>query len=66
VKRFFFEKKNQKTFVHLHGAEWLSTVQRVKSLFASFSSEKEESCLLPPAGASAPGDRGVGFRRAQA
>jgi len=30
---FFFEKKNQKTFIHLRMDE---------SLFASFSSEKEE------------------------
>jgi CubicO group peptidase (beta-lactamase class C family) len=36
---FFFEKKNQKTFIH--GAE-----QTDESLFASFSTEKEDSCLL--------------------
>jgi hypothetical protein len=34
---FFFEKKNQKTFTH-------GTVD--KSLFASFSSEKEDSRFL--------------------
>jgi hypothetical protein len=34
---FFFEKKNQKTFVHK---------KMDKSLFASFSSEKEDSSLL--------------------
>mgnify|MGYP000045783380 CR=1 FL=1 len=39
-KKFFFEKKNQKTFIRLGAA------QMDRSLFASFSSEKEESCLL--------------------
>jgi hypothetical protein len=38
-ERFFFEKKNQKTFPRWHPAKG-------ESLFASFSSEKEESCLL--------------------
>jgi hypothetical protein len=44
---FFFEKKNQKTFVHLlmrhvqHGR-----YQMDESLFASFSSEKEDSFFL--------------------
>jgi hypothetical protein len=42
-KRFFFEKKNQKTFSTL--GQWRWPPQRpglsVKSLFASFSSEKE-------------------------
>jgi hypothetical protein len=38
---FFFEKKNQKTFSHLLIAP--GTAQMEKSLFASFSSEKEES-----------------------
>ena len=44
-KRFFFEKKKQKTFVSLPGAgrSTPSAAQRVKSLFASFSSEKEDS-----------------------
>jgi hypothetical protein len=41
---FFFEKKNQKTFVH-----WPELFKRTspkrQSLFASFSSEKEESFL---------------------
>jgi hypothetical protein len=37
---FFFEKKNQKTFIPLVRA------QTDKSLFASFSSEKED--FLPP------------------
>jgi hypothetical protein len=36
---FFFEKKNQKTFVRS-----LDRARANKSLFASFSSEKEESC----------------------
>jgi hypothetical protein len=36
---FFFEKKNQKTFVRS-----LDRVRVNESLFASFSSEKEESC----------------------
>ena len=35
---FFFEKKNQKTFIPL---------LMNKSLFASFSSEKEDSSFLP-------------------
>jgi hypothetical protein len=46
VKRFFFGKKNQKTF-----ATWCpcpsgnpgGAAPKGKSLFASFSSEKEES-----------------------
>jgi hypothetical protein len=47
-KRFFFEKKNQKTFLPLGSAcgtaraEAAATPRhRDKSLFASFSSEKE-------------------------
>jgi hypothetical protein len=40
---FFFEKKNQKTFVRLLVA--LNGAQMNKSLFASFSSEKEDSFL---------------------
>jgi hypothetical protein len=40
-QRFFFEKKNQKTFIRLRGCR-PSTGQRVESLFASFSSEKED------------------------
>jgi len=40
---FFFEKKKQKTFA-LFGARWLTTVRLTKQgLFASFSSEKEDS-----------------------
>jgi hypothetical protein len=38
---FFFEKKNQKTFPPWSG----QTMPKGKSLFASFSSEKEESFL---------------------
>jgi hypothetical protein len=40
---FFFEKKNQKTFVR-----WLREAPRQvdESLFASFSTEKEDSCFL--------------------
>jgi hypothetical protein len=37
---FFFEKKNQKTFMTLHPG---APAQIRKSLFASFSSEKEDS-----------------------
>jgi len=37
---FFFEKKNQKTFIRLLHA--LSTAQMNESLFASFSTEKED------------------------
>jgi hypothetical protein len=40
---FFFEKKKQKTFARF-GARWLTTARLTKqSLFASFSSEKEDS-----------------------
>jgi len=40
---FFFEKKKQKTFA-LFGARWLTTARlKNQSLFASFSSEKEDS-----------------------
>jgi hypothetical protein len=42
-RMFFFEKKNQKTFVRLLVA--LNRAQMNKSLFASFSSEKEDSFL---------------------
>jgi hypothetical protein len=37
----FFEKKNQKTFIHWLGAVVTISSQTDKSLFASFSSEKE-------------------------
>jgi hypothetical protein len=41
-KRFFFEKKNQKTFEHWHTPpERLSPTS--KSFFASFFSKKEDS-----------------------
>jgi hypothetical protein len=40
---FFFEKKNQKTSIHLLRAGRLASAQTDKSLFASFSSEKEDS-----------------------
>jgi hypothetical protein len=50
---FFFEKKNQKTFIRLIGggeaSSWLPLLASLRprlngqSLFASFSSEKEES-----------------------
>jgi hypothetical protein len=40
---FFFEKKKQKTFT-LFGARWLTAARLTnQSLFASFSSEKEDS-----------------------
>jgi len=44
---FFFEKKNQKTFIRLRAPEHGRSAQMDKSLFASFSSEKEDSCFLP-------------------
>jgi hypothetical protein len=44
---FFFEKKNQKTFIRLRALEHGRSAQTEKSLFASFSSEKEDSCFLP-------------------
>jgi hypothetical protein len=44
---FFFEKKNQKTFPRWRAASPGEAGSKViKSLFASFSSEKEESCFL--------------------
>jgi hypothetical protein len=43
---FFFEKKNQKTFSTLRpGRTRQAWAQRGKSLFASFSSEKEDSLI---------------------
>jgi hypothetical protein len=45
---FFFEKKNQKTFIHLHPTSIRGWAQMDKSLFASFSSEKEDSSVLSP------------------
>jgi len=41
-KDFFFEKKKQKTFVNWHRG-YVTGGAISKSLFASFSSEKEES-----------------------
>jgi hypothetical protein len=43
-KDFFFEKKKQKTFTHLVGGTRPARQIR-KSLFASFSSEKEDFFL---------------------
>jgi hypothetical protein len=45
---FFFEKKNQKTF-HPFAPRFNPKIeaQAKKSLFASFSSEKEVSSFLP-------------------
>jgi hypothetical protein len=43
---FFFEKKNQKTFPTSHPASPGGRVQIGKSLFASFSSEKEDFFLF--------------------
>jgi hypothetical protein len=42
---FFFEKKNQKTFTRWHACQSPGARANGKSLFASFSSEKEESFL---------------------
>jgi len=42
---FFFGKKNQKTFIRLRRADNPHPAQMNESLFASFSSEKEDSCL---------------------
>jgi hypothetical protein len=42
---FFFEKKNQKTFATFPPCQSGETGAKVESLFASFSSEKEESFL---------------------
>jgi hypothetical protein len=43
---FFFEKKNQKTFHRLCRAWATGSAQMIKSLFASFYSEKEDSFCL--------------------
>jgi hypothetical protein len=40
---FFFEKKNQKTFMNLRGGRMIQRTQIHKSLFASFFSEREDS-----------------------
>jgi hypothetical protein len=45
-KKFFFEKKNQKTFINLGRGGRNAPVPDSKSLFASFSSEKEDSYFL--------------------
>jgi len=42
---FFFEKKNQKTFIHLGRANQRTNPKQIKSLFASFSPEKEDFLL---------------------
>jgi len=42
---FFFEKKNQKTFIYWDRAHPHQRALVDESLFASFSSEKEDSCL---------------------
>jgi len=39
---FFFEKKNQKTFIRFGEDSPRAVRERIKSLFASFSSEKED------------------------
>jgi hypothetical protein len=44
---FFFEKKNQKTFIRWHACRVTGTRASGESLFASFSSEKEESLPSP-------------------
>jgi hypothetical protein len=43
---FFFEKKNQKTSIRLRRARSVHTAQMDESLFASFSTEKEDSSFL--------------------
>jgi len=42
-KLFFLEEKSQKTFAHMAYASRQVRDSTTKSLFASFSSEKEES-----------------------
>jgi len=42
---FFFEKKNQKTFIHWLGDTTVDPIKWIKVFFASFSSEKEDSSL---------------------
>jgi hypothetical protein len=43
---FFFERKNQKTFIRWLGAAATVPSQKDESLFASFYSEKEVLSLL--------------------
>jgi hypothetical protein len=45
---FFFEKKSQKTSIHYFSGVAADSVQVNKSLFASFSSEKEDPSLPSP------------------
>jgi hypothetical protein len=52
-KQFFFEKKNQKTFVNLAHTGGTSTDQMNKSFFGSFSTKKELLAFV-----SAKGSRG--------
>jgi hydroxymethylpyrimidine pyrophosphatase-like HAD family hydrolase len=47
---FFFEKKNQKTSIRLSLARDTGPAQNGQSLFASFSSEKEDSFFPAPRG----------------
>ena len=45
----FLKKRTKKLFIHSQAARDAGSAQTNKSLFASFSSEKEESSfLLPP------------------
>jgi hypothetical protein len=41
IKRFFFEKKNQKTFRPAGCGNTVATARRNQSFFASFCSQKE-------------------------
>ena len=43
-KKFFFEKKNQKTFVPL-GTRWIQRVPKWTKVFASFSKKKRFPAL---------------------
>jgi hypothetical protein len=43
---FFFEKKNQKTFLPFAGAARIVPAQTDESFFASFFSKKEDSSFL--------------------
>jgi hypothetical protein len=46
-KRFFFEKKNQKTFVNLVRGRETSTGPEEQKFFARFFSKKRRFLLLP-------------------
>jgi hypothetical protein len=43
---FFFEKKNQKTFICLRGAAWYRTSVDLRQIIPQFARAREEGALL--------------------